>query len=548
MNKSKKILAAVCVALILAVAALIVVRQVRSRQRREAYSEAYALYQDGQYEQAAGIYAKLQDEAWLKNCDRGIAERDARALYDEGKPEEALALLRERAPESELRAALAEEYAAALIEAKDYEAALAALQVDAPESETVGRCERFTAQIAEEQAFRALAVEGAWDEANASLEKIVALNDETGRLTDRELEAMRYIAMGNYGSWVQAYVFAGSNEDIRRTVTAVLAANGFYSDAAVHYGELGDADGVREMLAAMDAKGEHGSGMFRAYQILGDADGMRAEAEWMLASGQYDRAYEAYEALEDADGKRAVIDAETAAGKLAEALNKLVQIEDYEQADALLARVPEEGSLLAESAGEGALACESALSTLMERGGDAALALASRIVDKVTEECRASIAQEKRCVPYYALGEVQTCAQALWTDELEALRNSCVEPMPEESFVLRDNNAQARPGDPGDTATITIYNESRAGLIFCLISKFDSDASRSIFVYSSPGMYTFTVRAGSYNGSVWKGDFWFGSKEGFGPNYRSTEIRVVDSLTGITQDNYLKGSYSITVK
>ena len=546
MSKTGKIAIAALAAVLAAMIAFAVISENRNRQREKAYSEAYALYQAGQYEEAAGIYQKLGDEAWLAKCDAGIAERDARALYDEGKPDEALALLRERAPEGELRAALAGEYAGALIEAEDYEAALTVLRADAPQSEAIARCEGFAAQLAEEQAFHALAVEGAWDEANASLEKIEALNAETGRLTNGELEAMRHIARGEYGGWVQAYHFAGSNEALLKTVADVLAANGYYSDAASHYRDLGDEEGVRAMLSAMEARGEHGIGMFRAYEALGDEAGMRAEAGYMLTSGDYSRAYEAYGALDDAEGKQAVIDAEAAAGRLGQALDRVVEAGDYEQAEALLARVPEEGSLLSERTDIDPLVCADALSKLVERGDDASLALASGIVDEVAGECRASIARQERYVPYKALGEVRERAPALWTDELEALWDSCVEPMPEESFVVRDHGARAQPGDPGGTATITVYNESHAGLIVCLLSK--PDFSTSIFVYVAPGMYEFTVKAGEYDASVWKGDAWFGDNEGFGPDYRSTGVKVVNGLTGIAESDRLEGGYSLTVK
>ena len=548
MSKGAKIALAVCALVVVGVATLIVVNQARARQRQETYSNAYALFKEGKFEEAAELYANLKDETWLEKCDLGVAERDAQALYDGGEPDEALALLRERAPDGELRSKLAEDYAAALIESEKYEEALAVLQADAPESETVAYCEAVVAQVAQEQTFQAQAVEGDWHAASASLEKIEAANSETRRLSDTALDALRHVAEGDYGAWCVAdgLVRSADSEYVARTVAAVMAANGHYSNAISDYEKLGDKDGIRAVLDAMVAEGVRGVDLFMAYQALGDADGMRSEAEWMLASGEYERAYKAYEVLDDTDGKRAVIDAEAAAGRLAQALDKAVATSDYEQADAVLARVPTDGSLLSESASTSPLVCADALSTLAERGDDAALALAARIVDKVAGECRASIAQEKRCVPYYALGKVKDSAGALWTDELQALMDSCVEPMPEESFVVRDHGALARAGDPGGTATIHVYNESHRGLILCLMSK--PDFSKSIFVYVTPGMYDFTVKAGSYDGSVWKGDLWFGDGEGFGPQYTTTDVQVVDGLTGIRQDDYLEGSFSITVE
>lgn len=542
MSRGGKIALFALAIMLAAIIALVAVNESRSRRRQQAYADAKALYVAGQFEQAAELYAELNDEAWLRNCDRGIAERDAQALYDGGEPDEALSLLRERAPESALRAELAEAYAAALIEADNCAEALAVLQGDAPESENVARCERILAQIEEEQAFQKSVTESAWEAAAASLDRIEAMNGETGRLTGKALEIMRYIAKGDYGSWCVADGLLSSSNDgsVRRIMAQLWAANGYYDKAFAEYEALGDEDGMRAMLDAMTEKGDHGMSLFNAYRALGDGDGMRSEAERMLADGDYERAYEAYETLEDEAGKRKVIDAQAAAGGIARALNKLISLGDYEQAGALLDRVPAEGSLLSGRA----LACKDRLAALLESGDEAATALASRLADKVVEECRALFDAGKRVDPYYALEALRQCAGALWTEDWEALMDGCLEPMPEESFVIRDHSAQARPGDDGGTATITVYNESGGPRIICLFQ----DQDHNIYVYVRSGMYSFTVRAGEYSASVWRGEHWFGDREGFGPDYTSTDVVVVDGTTGFTQGDYLKGSYSLTLE
>lgn len=559
MSKSVKVFLAVCALLIAGAVALIVVSQARARQRQETYSNAYALYKKGQYEEAAELYAKLKDETWIEKCDLGIAERDAQALYEAGKPDEALALLRERAPEGELRAKLAEDYAAALIESEDYEAALAVLESDAPGSETIARCERVLAQIDAEQAFREQAVAGHWHEANESLEQIEAMNGETGRLTGNELKAMGYVAEGDYGSWCVADGLIGStgSEYVRRTITEVLAANGHYSNAISNYKELGDEDGIRATLEAMKASGDRGTGMFMAYEALGDTDGMRQEAEWMLSSGEYGRAYDAYETLGDEDGKRAVIDAQAAAGQIVEALGRLIEIEDYEQADALLDRFPAEGSLLSDSGSGSGFACGDALDALLQRGDDAALALAARMVDKLAEECRAAIAQEKRCVPYYALGEVKARAESLWTDELEALQSDCPQPFPEASGILKQSWTAKSGDDGGGTASITVHNGKKAAILrLNQVTKTDfvtsipsTPTGNYIAVYIRPNdRYTFELPGGYYDAYVMTGNEWFGEREGFGYRCASADVSIGYNPYNPQQGQRLEGSYSLSLE
>ena len=115
MSKTGKIALTVLALVVAVIVAIVVVNTSKARQRERDYAEAKALYDEEQYEQASEIYAKLRDDAWLTRCSIGIAERDAQALFDAGQPDEALALLRQDAPESELRTSLAEEYAATLI-------------------------------------------------------------------------------------------------------------------------------------------------------------------------------------------------------------------------------------------------------------------------------------------------------------------------------------------------------------------------------------------------------------------------------------------------
>lgn len=545
MSKSGKIALAVLALVVAAIVAIVVVNTNKARQRERDYAEAKALYDAGEYEQASEIYAKLKDDAWLKNCDTGVAERDARALYDGGRPDEALALLRENAPESALRVELAEKYAAALIDAGDYEAALAALKADAPESENIPGCERIVAQVAEEEAFRKSALEGAWDDAGASVEKIAEMNAETGRLTDNQLESMECIAKGDYGSWCVAQGLLRTSDDafVRPILAEVLAADGHYSNAFNEYQALGDEERARSMLAAMADAGEHGQWLFEAYQSLGDEDGMRAEAAWMLDSGKYEQAYAAYEALNDAGGMAKAMEAD---GDSAAAFRLAVKAGDVPKASALLDQMLQQDTSLVYEEGEGGLLYDSELRGLLDMGGDEALALARRMADGIVERCRALLAQKDNYLAWSALNGLRDSAESLWTEDWQALADSCVEPMPKESFVIRDRDAQAKPGDVGGTATISVYNESGRPLI---LSMFQLGGS-GIWVYVSPGMYKFTVKAGSYMCSVWRGEQWFGDKNGFGPHYSSTDVEVVNGTTGLRlkDTDRLEGSYSLTVK
>ena len=555
MSKAGKRTLLVSALVLAAIIAFIVINETNSRRREETYRQAYALYQKEEYEQAAVIYAELKDEAWLRNCDRGIAERDARALYDAGKPEEALALLRERAADSSLRAALAEQYAAALIDAKNYGEALAVLQNDAPESSTLPFCELMLAQIEEEQTFQAKAAEGAWDEASIILDKIEAMNGETKRLTDKALEMLRMILTGEFGRWCVAEGLARptGNEYVLRTLAAVMAANGYYGNAIEDYKAIGDEDGIRSVLAALQAKDKRGQALFMAYEALDDREGMRSEAEWMLASSDYSRAYEAYETLKDEDGKRAVIDAQAAAGQTVQALRKLIGLGDYEQAGTLLDRMPTDTSLLS-GTGSG-LACDDELSALMECGSDEAAALASKLVDRVVEECRALIGEGKRCVPYYALCEVKSRAKALWTDDMESLRASCPQEFPGTSGILRKSwtaKAEAAKGE----ASITVHNGKKAAILH-LSQLTDPDpfdesgtpTGNSISVFIRPNdRCTFRIPGGYYSAYVKMGDEWFGDQEGFGLRFSSSDVRIGTNPYKPQQGQRLEGSYSLTLK
>ena len=538
-----------------AIVAFIVISESNSRRREEAYRQAQALYQEGKFEQAAAIYTELKDEAWLRNCEQGIAERDARALYDAGKPEEALSLLRERAPGSPLRAALAEERAAALMDAGNYGEALAVLRRDAPESASLPLCEQMAEQTGEEQTFRTLAARGNWDEAGESLSKIETMNAETQRLSKQALEALRLIVTGDFGRWCVAEGLArpGGDAYVLGTLAEVMAAHGHYSNALGDYKAAGDEEGMRSMLAAMKDKGSRGRALFMAYEALGDEEGMRSEAEWMLSSGEYARAYEAYETLKDEDGKRAVIGAQAAAGQIVQALKNLIAVGDYEQASALLDRIPAEGSLIS-GTGPG-IVCADELSSLLEQSDGPAAALASGLVGTVVAECRGQIAKGLRCVPYYALCEVKSRAESLWTDEMEALRAGCPQEFPAASGILRESwAAKAEAG--GGQAAITVHNGKKAAVLHLRqmktpdpLSDISIPTENFISVFIRPNdIWTFRVPAGYYSASVTMGDEWFGDRENFGLRVSSSDVRIGVNPYKPQQGQRLEGSYSLTLK
>ena len=542
MSKSGKSALIVMALVVAAIVVIIVVNTSKARQRERDYAEAKALYDEKQYERASEIYAKLGDDAWLNRCDIGVAERDAQALYDGGQPDEALALLRESAPESELRTSLAEKYAAALIDAGDYEGALDALKADAPQSENIQSCERIVAQVAEEEAFKKSALEGAWDDASASVERIEEVNAETKRLTKNDLEAMRNIAEG---SWNIASSWLGStdNAELRGLLADLFAADGHYSNAFKEYQALGDEESARSMLAAMADAGDHSLWLFEAYRSLGDEDGMRVEATWLLDNGKYTDAYKAYEALGNEDGMRAVIDAQAADGQLAQAVHALIGLEDYEQANALLDQVVAEGSLLSDKG----LVLDDDLIALMQKDDEAALTLASRIVDKTVEECRELIAQGRHSVPWFVLNALRDSAPTLWKEEWQTLMLECVETP--ESHIVKDTGLQATIG-----GTITVYtgNSGRC-LVLRELEKTDSISEPSlptgefISVYIKPNShYTFTIKSGYYDGSASAGDTWFGDLDGFGPLASFADVQISYDPYNPSVGRYLNGSYSVT--
>ncbi len=269
----------------------------------------------------------------------------------------------------------------------------------------------------------------------------------------------------------------------------------------------------------------------------------KAKASDALAKGEYDSAFEQYEFLEDDAGMAFALDAMEAAGEYDSAFQCAagMAVPDIARLDVLYGRLSETGFSPVTQSGTleyGSAKIDQLLSRLLKTESDDAKALAAKIMDSAAENCRALIAEGRPSAAWYALGSLSNAAGGLWTEEMQALMNSCTEEMPE-SGIFRDTGLKARTG-----ATITVYNESKSGLLFGLRQGMEN----SIYVFVRPrSHYTFTVKAGVYSPSVSTGPVWFG-KEGFGIKAAWSDVKVNNGVKTMKQGDRLEGSYSITVK
>ena len=291
-------------------------------------------------------------------------------------------------------------------------------------------------------------------------------------------------------------------------------------------------------LAAMEKTGRMAAEQLAEYR----REYALAVAAEDLRGGRYASAFNGYMDLSDDAGMAAVLDAMAAAGKTDTAFRYAAKMPrpDISRLDALFSRLAE-GDLSLMDRPMGGLACKGVdlaglLSGLLAQGSGEADALAAKIAGLAAEECRGLIAEGEHAVPWYALDSLRQAAPALWTDELQALMDSCVSEPPANG-VIRDAGASAASG-----ATVTVYNQSSLGLIFSLWSE-----DRAIYVYVGPhSKYTFTVRAGKWSPSLCQGERWFG-KDGFGQRgWRDVEVN--NGTQTVKLGERLEGSYSITVK
>lgn len=471
--KAKKIIGLLVAVALVAGIAVGIAAIVRDKRITELRNRAANLCRQGQYEESKAIFSQFDDDvaqSWVKKCDQGIADQEAQALLDAGKPEAALALLNEANPDSELIPDAALARAKQLVAQDDPEAALALLQ-GVPESREIERYLPECKLAADEKRFQALLDAGSLSEA----QEILQANQYT--LDDAQK-----------AEWRLAYDRANAAE---------LLKQGQLFSAFKRYEELSDESGMAAALEAMEAEGEYLTA-FRCVAEMDEPDAARLDA-------LYDRLIE----------------------------TGFTPVNDYGRLEQHNLQI---GSLLAR---------------LLAMDGDAPAALASRIADGIVGECRSMIDEGRRSVPYYALSELSQLAAALWTEDLEALKNGCLEEMPE-SRVWRDpDGLQVLNG-----SSVTVHTGARAAM-FMLTRLTDPDpiynkcasTGKTIYVFIRPrSQYTFSVSPGYYNASVWMSENWFGDKETLGVRAVSSSVEINNGYHTYQQGKRLSGSYSITLE
>ena len=160
--KTKRIIGMVIWVVVLAGIAAGVTAIIRHNRHEAMRSNAVSLYNQGQFEEAIELFSRFDDENagfWVRRCRQGIADRDAATLQDAGRLQEALELLNEANPESELLPQIALERAKQLVGQGEPEAALAILQ-SVPQTGAIERYLPECEQAVDEKRFFSLLDEG----------------------------------------------------------------------------------------------------------------------------------------------------------------------------------------------------------------------------------------------------------------------------------------------------------------------------------------------------------------------------------------------------
>ena len=491
MTRKKPIGLFVVLLIVAGLVAWIAVSTHRENVRSETYARAWSLCRDGQYAEAAELYEQLGDykrsKALFADCSAMVAVESARAealsLKESGKLEEAQECLREYRyidiSDDDIRECARESVDTLYAEIVEARAAEMADQGNAAEAvqmlrdENVGDSHLCLVydQIADEQAFRAALKAGDMEAARKSLDAIRHYRSYVDRLTIEDIDAME-----------AEYKAAKERQD-----ALDLLEKGRFEQA------------------------------FKAFEGMDDEAGMRAAIDAMMENQAYAQAFDACDRLGDEAGMRAAVDAMEAAGDVADTLVHAAKIGDFERANAMFGRLETEDFLLYEESDAGNLKYPAVIATLADMADDeAAAAIAQRYMAKVAEECRGQIDDGRRSIPYYALAQLKSKAEALWTDELQALMESCVEPLPV-TGIFRDDGI-VREGRGSDIAAITVENKGSANLVFCL----NRSLKARVFVFLRPHTrFSFGVVAGGdYWASVSRSrandDLWFGEQEMFG--------------------------------
>ncbi len=286
---------------------------------------------------------------------------------------------------------------------------------------------------------------------------------------------------------------------------------------------------------------------------------VKANAAKLMESGEYFDAFTAYEHIDDKEGMRAALDSMEASGDYLHALR--CEAETKEPDAGRLSRLydgltnpdykpfGDSGFTHFNSGGRLEyynLDIGSLLTKLLARGGDGeAAALAARIADNIVAECRPLIEEgRRRSRPYRALGELQSRAPSLWTDDMQALEDRCVE-MPENGVILDKGGLEKMPGASG-SASITVQNKSKTRGVVLRLNKAGSSSS-FINVFVRPdSSFAFTIDGGLYEGKTWAGKLWYGSEEYFGDAGEKRIVEIRDSRGSVTK-TLMNGIYLLNV-
>ena len=231
--KTKKIIGTLIWILVIAGAAAGITAIIRHNRNEAMRSSAVSLYQQGQYEEAIELFSRFDDEnaaAWVRRCREGIADREAGALRDAGRLQEALELLNEENPDSGLLPDIALERAKQLVAQGEPEAALVILQ-SAPQTREIEMYLDDCEKAADEKRFFSLLDEGRTGEA------LALFNERRAELTDVQR-----------AQWSEAYQKAEASKQLE---------NGQLFSAFKRYEELSDEAGMAAVLDAMEAAGDY---------------------------------------------------------------------------------------------------------------------------------------------------------------------------------------------------------------------------------------------------------------------------------------------------
>ena len=473
MSRKKPIALVVVSALVAGLVAWVAISAHRENVRSGTYAQAASLCREGQYAEAAGLYEQLGDyklaEEWLVDCNTMLAIESARAeaasLKESGKLEQAQECLRE--------------YRYVKFESNDEAIRERARELVAP----------LYDEIVEARAAGLV-------EAGMAAEAVQLLRDEN--VGDSELQ-LTYDQIADEQAF-RAALQAGDLDQARRKMDAIRSDN-VYTDRLT--GEALDAleaeyDAARERQGALDD----------------------------LANNRFDQAFNTYRSLGDEDGMRAAIEAAETAGHLGTALCLAIDMGDYERADALYERLAAEG-LLNSAEDQGGLKYAGVISKLADAKDEAAVAaIARKFTAKVVEECEALIAEGKRSEPFFALLDMKAHAEPLWTEALQAMMDGCEEALPT-TGIIRDDGI-VRTGVGPDIATVTVENQGKSSLVFCLNRSWEA----RVWVFLRPNAkFTFGVASGgdywaSVSRSLTKNDYWFGEEEMFGIRARYDSVVI----------------------